>query len=500
MAVPHFMRITVRFQGHRRHNLRTLDFHVRDRRDSQLAKGIHMFLQKLGIHSRFVVIASVVGVLLLCGTTVWVLKNGSGEIHANEHEQMSEITQVHVVKPLAGGLERLTTQPVTVRAFEYEELFAKVSGFLKVRTPEIDIDSVVKEGEVLAEIDAPELLKAKKHAEACVEQAKAKVEEMHAHIGEAEAARKAAEFLVTQRRAEIHRAKASLDFYSSQYDRYYKLIKEFNAIDYKLLEEAFKQREAAQAWKDATEAAVNTADADVEAKKAQVIRAKADLSGALANQKVAEAALEKAEVYVGFTKIRSHYNGVVTKRYFHKGSFIRDPEHGGVTPVFTIQRTDLMRLVIQVPDADAGFADPGDPVDVTFPTLPDDVKEFRGLKISRTSRSQDESSRTRRVEIDFPNPNNLVRDGMYGDATIHLQAPRKDAVRVPASCVHRDGHRSIVFVVRKPHDLIRIVPVAIGINDGNTAEIVTGIGVNDLVVQGSPEGLREGTIVKVVEE
>jgi HlyD family secretion protein len=452
--------------------------------------------QKLGFKNRYFAIGSA-GVLLVCLGTLWILKAPSGQIHAaNDHEAGTEITQVRVVTPLAGGLERLTTQPVTVRAFEYEDLFAKVSGFLI--NQKVDIDSVVKEGEILAEIHAPELLKAKKLAEAGVDLAKAKVEEMHAHVGEAEAARKAAEFLVVQRRAEVLRAKASLGFYAMQHDRYKKLLEFDNAIDGKLLEEAFKQRESAQSWKDATEAAVNTANADVEAKKAQVIRAKADLSGAMANQKVAEAALEKAEVYVEFTKLRSHYNGVVTKRFFHKGAFIKTPEQGGVTPVYTIQRTDLMRLVIQVPDADAKYADKGDPVDVTFPNLPGE--SFPGLKISRTTKSQDESSRTRRVEIDLPNPKNLVCDGMYGDATIHLQAPNKNYFRLPASCVHKEGNKFVVYVVRKPNDVVRIVPVEVSLNDGNTAEIKSGVSTSDLVVLGSVESLREGAAVKLAEE
>ena len=65
--------------------------------------------------------------------------------------------RVEVVKPKPGGMERTTTQPGSVHAYEYEDIFAKVSGYLKGQS--LDIGSPVKKGQLLAVIDAPELEK-----------------------------------------------------------------------------------------------------------------------------------------------------------------------------------------------------------------------------------------------------------------------------------------------------------------------------------------------------
>lgn len=65
---------------------------------------------------------------------------------------------VEVIKPKPGGLERSTTLPGTVIAFESAQLFAKVPGYLKSQV--VDIGDAVHQGQVLAEIDSPETVKA----------------------------------------------------------------------------------------------------------------------------------------------------------------------------------------------------------------------------------------------------------------------------------------------------------------------------------------------------
>ena len=73
--------------------------------------------------------------------------------------------------PRAGGMERSTALPCTVRAFEHEEIFAKVSGYLRMT---VDIGSPVKKGQVLAVIEAPEYDKEVLQAAATLEQVRAR--------------------------------------------------------------------------------------------------------------------------------------------------------------------------------------------------------------------------------------------------------------------------------------------------------------------------------------
>ena len=85
---------------------------------------------------------------------------------------------VKVVQPRAGGMDRTTTQPCSLLAFESVELQAAVSGYLK--TLNVDIGSKVKKDQVLAEIEVPELVKQLQHQKAVVEQASARVYQMMA--------------------------------------------------------------------------------------------------------------------------------------------------------------------------------------------------------------------------------------------------------------------------------------------------------------------------------
>src|SRR5262249_53448780 len=74
-------------------------------------------------------------------------------VRADEPKRPAGI-MVEVLKPQVGGMDRTTTQPGTVLAYESVPLYAAVSGYLKTLT--VDIGARVTEGQVLAEIDVPE--------------------------------------------------------------------------------------------------------------------------------------------------------------------------------------------------------------------------------------------------------------------------------------------------------------------------------------------------------
>src|SRR5262245_19149508 len=84
-----------------------------------------------------------------------------------------EPIRVEVVRPLPGGITYKSQQPGSVQAFEFADLYAKVSGYLKDQV--VDFGSRVQRGQVLAEIDVPELVKDADRAAAAVAQAQAQV-------------------------------------------------------------------------------------------------------------------------------------------------------------------------------------------------------------------------------------------------------------------------------------------------------------------------------------
>src|SRR5262249_4890633 len=132
----------------------------------------------------------------------------------------------------------------------------------------------------------------------------------------------------------------------------------------------------------------------------------------------AEADLEKAQVMVKFATIVSPYDGVITERNFFRGDFVKSAAQGGSQrPLFTVECTDKMRIVTQVPDRDVPFTDPGDEAVVKLDALPGEVFKAH---VSRMAHSEDPQTRLMRVEIDLDNPKGKIRQGMYGQVTIIL--------------------------------------------------------------------------------
>ena len=127
-------------------------------------------------------------------------------------------TKVDVVHPEPGGIRRLTIQPGTVQAFESADLYAKASGFLKSQS--VDIGSRVKQGEVLAELDAPELQEDVEQASASHEQAgRANPDQALARISTAEAESATATASEAQARTDIDRLAAKRSMTQKQYER-----------------------------------------------------------------------------------------------------------------------------------------------------------------------------------------------------------------------------------------------------------------------------------------
>ena len=410
-----------------------------------------------------------------------------------ERANQADLTRVEVTQPSVGGIERQTIQPGSVIAYESADLYAKVSGYLKKQG--VDIGSRVRPDEVLAEIDAPEFLKAVDQGHAAVDQAKAQVAQAQAQIATAIAQREAAEAGVKQAEAEIDRAAAVRSFREKQYARIKNLF-DLKSIDERLVDEKLDEAQAARATEAAAKAAVVTAKAQVTAAEAKVEQARADMADAEAKVEVEQAALAKAEVFVEYTKITSPYDGVVTKRNFFRGAFIRSADQGGLLPLLGVSRTDLMRVVVRVPDRDVPFIALGNPAKVQIDALPG--SEFSG-KVSRMADAEDPEMRTMRVEIDLPNPQNTLREGMYGRVTIRLNQIAK-ALTVPSSCLVGtiDDGEAEVFVVE--NGVARKRKVRVGTDNGLRLDILDGLAPGDFVIRRHNGPLKDGSPVQVISE
>jgi RND family efflux transporter MFP subunit len=386
--------------------------------------------------------------------------------------------------------ERTTVQPGSIQAFESVQLYAGVSGYL--RTLRVDIGDRVKKGQVLAQVDVPELEKQVQRCASLVEQAQARVLQMQSRIASARAEREAAESTVPQAEALAKSKAAELRFRQKQLERMQDLFAT-KSIDERLVDEKTEQRDSAREAEIAAREAVTSAKARVLSMVAKVAQAEADAKEAEAEVKVAQAELEKAQVLVRFATVAAPFDGVITRRNFFPGDFVRAATEGGTqVPLLTVQRTDLMRVVVQVPDRDVPFCQPGNRALVSIDALPG---EKRPAKVSRVARSEDPETRLMHVEIDLPNPTGTICNGMYGQVTIFLE--KSTALTVPPSCLvdKSDDGKAYVYVVRSGR--AHLNPVRIGPENGPNLTILNGLTPEDEVVIHPENGIKEGASVQV---
>jgi len=424
-------------------------------------------------------------------------KPGAHQATAGEHpagggdgEGKGEGLPADVAHPKMGGIERTTTQAASVHAFEHAELFAKVSGYLKVQN--VDIGDRVRLGQLLAVVEDPEIDKAVEQNIAALAQANAQVGVAQEKIASAEADKVAAEAMIQQEQSEVAAKVSNEELQVKQLRRIEGLVAR-NAVESKLQDEQQERYEVAMADLGVARSTVLTAKAQALAKAALVSKAKADLAEAKADVGFAQANLDKAKVIQQYTQITSPYDGVVTLRSFHRGDFIRSASGGGMVPLLAVSRTDMVRVVVPIPDVDVPYLDRGDPALFQVVALPGQT--FRGV-VSRYSETEDAQSRNMRTEVDFPNPDGRLREGMYGRMTITLQKAVANAVTIPSSgLISQTGKGDgTVFVVQdgKAHKL----DVQVTKDNGVEAEVLGGLKPDDLVITRYVGTIGEGTMVK----
>src|SRR5262249_40951281 len=143
------------------------------------------------------------------------------------------------------------------------------------------------------------------------------------------------------------------------------------AIDARLADEQEDQYQAAAAAELAAREGIASAGKKEAAARARGAQAKADLKHAEAEGATAKARLEESTGPLDYTGLRSPYTGVVTKRNFHPGDFVRSADTGGErVPVLAVERTDVMRVVVQVPDRFVPLVAVGAPAVVEIDALP----------------------------------------------------------------------------------------------------------------------------------
>lgn len=310
-------------------------------------------------------------------------------------------------------------------------IHAKIAGF--VEKVEVDRGSMVKEGQLLATMVAPEL-------NAQRAEAKAKITVAQSQKTEAEARVLAAQ---------------------STYERMKAASATPGVIAGNELVQAEKQVDAERAKLEAASASVEAAQ---EAMKA----------------------IEELQVYL---RVTAPFSGVITTRNVHPGALAGTGKDD--VPMFQLETLDRLRLVVPVPEANVGGIARSAKVAFAVSAYPGET--FYGT-ISRIAHSIDPKTRSMPVELDVSNPGGRLAAGMYPTVKWPIRGGSPVSL-VPPSAVVTNSERT--FVIRVNGDTAEWVDVKKGATQRDLIEVVGPLKDGDTVLRRGSEEVRQGTRVKV---
>jgi len=356
---------------------------------------------------------------------------------------------VGVMRAIRMPLERRLTLSSELVPFQEIDVYAKESGYVKQLS--VDYGTRVKQGQLMAVLEIPEL-------EAQLEQDKAAISN--------------ATEMVTHQQHELSRVEAQHKVAHLQYERL------------KSVSDA-KPGLVAQQEVDDWQGKDLASAAQVEAAKAALQSAQSELAAA-------QAKLVHDKVLYDYSHITAPFAGVVTQRYANYGTLMQAGTNSSsqAMPLVKLSQDDLFRLVIPVPESDVPYIHVGDRVSVRIPSL---NKIFPG-KVTRFSVDVNGVTRTMHTEVDVPNPNRELIEGMYAEATLSLEH-KNAALVVPLQGVDHQGDRALVTIVT-PDNRIDVRPVTLGIQNATYAEAVSGVSEGEQVVVSDRGALKPGELVR----
>jgi membrane fusion protein, multidrug efflux system len=339
--------------------------------------------------------------------------------------------RVEVVPVVSKAVERQVKLPGEFQPYLAVPIYAKVSGF--VQKTSVDRGSVVKQGQTLASLEAPE---------------------MQAHIVEAESKAQA---------LELQRAEAEAKLASAQgtYDR----LKAASATPGVVAENDVL---VAQKTAEAAHALVRSYENSIKAAQAQA-RAVRDLGQ--------------------YLQIRAPFDGIITDRNVAPGALVGPGS--GATPLFRLHQVSRLRLVVAVPEALVGGIVKGARVPFTVPAYPGET--FYGV-VSLAAHDLDPKTRTMPVELEVKNADLRLAAGMYSEVSWPVRRPQASLLVPPTSIVTTTER---TFVIRVKDGAAEWVNVGRGARVDDLIEVFGPLKEGDQIVRRGTDEIREGAKLQV---
>ncbi len=340
---------------------------------------------------------------------------------------------IEVVRVVEQSLDVPLSLPGELTAFQSVAMFTRVTGFVKAVN--VDRGSTVRAGQLLASLEAPELVAQRSEAQSKLAAAEAQLS--------------------------VARAKADAD------------------------KSTFARLKAASATPGVVAGndvviAEKTADGSAN----QVLAAEQSVEAA-------RQALNAIRDMEGFLRMTAPFAGVITERNVHPGALVGPSTSGAAaTPLLRLVDTDRLRLVVPVPEAYTAEMRPGTEIPFTVAAYPGQT--FSG-KVARIAQSVDVSTRTMAVELDVANRDGRLAPGTFCQVRwpVRRSGP---SLFVPSASVATTTDRT--FVIRIRNGKTEWVDVKTGLTSGALVEVFGDLRAGDEIAGRGTDELRPGTDVR----
>jgi RND family efflux transporter MFP subunit len=396
--------------------------------------------------------------LPMCGVVIAAFATLVGESCSKsssaerQESKISEAPTVAVAKAKTEDMSHGLVLTAEFKPFQEIDVMAKVAGYVKKIN--VDVGDRVKQGELLAVLEIPEMADDQARAQSMLGHSQAEV---------------------ARARDELQRAESSRDIAHLSYTR---------------LSDVAKRRAGLIAQQEIDDAQSKDMMAE-----AQVSAAKSNLSATEQQVHVSTAELQKVKTLADYIRVTAPFAGVITKRYADTGSMIQAGTSSStqVMPLVKLSENRLLRLILPVPESAVPTVHVGQQVEVRVPTL---NRSFPG-RVARYADKLSSGTRTMDTEVDVPNPSLLLIPGMF--AEVNLTLTHRDgvlAVPIPAVDLSGGDESTGQVVVVTPENRIEIRKVQVGMQNPTSIEILSGLRAGDLVVLGNRSRLEAGQQVR----
>lgn len=386
--------------------------------------------------------------------------------------------QVGVVEPERRDLEVTLAYTGDVLANRQTPIFAKTSGY--IRAIHVDRGEFVQAGQLLVEVEPTE-------QEGALDQSRAALATALAALQVARTNLEAARANLLNQQALLARAQAVLANDQRQAERMTELFAKGLV--------AAQDRDNARTAFESSGAAVRAQEAQVQVARVQIETTDSQVRLAEAQVEQQRAGLRLAETRLSDTRILAPFPGFVAQRQLEVGASVSGQAaatSNASVAILTIQDIDPVKIQIEVPEREVPRVRAGSTVRLTTDAYPD--RRFTG-RLARVVHTLDPRTRTMGVEVDIPNPDRLLKPGMYARVELVLEV-RPGALMLPLEVLTGTEGRPTVLVVRDGR--VAAVSVELGPTDGPRIQVLRGVGPGEQVVLQGKDLVREGQAVRAV--